>query len=229
MTAFPAVSPISPAARLCSLPGRYIMFDMDLRAACLIAVTAVSQAAGQQRSAPLGPPLGPASPLVSPDGAYALTGSEKAPQLWLEDTRTHRRRMVFEVTLQTLTLAWSPDSAAFIANDRAVSDLEMAYIYDVKTLGRLDVRSRILAADAEAARFVPGRNTAPHSYCHAIRWLDARQVEVQLHGHTDGTRRGTSVQPGACFDLRYRVARDGAVHKLSQRVFAIPAEGCGGV
>ena len=134
--------------------------------------------------------------------------------------------MVFEVTIQTLTLAWSPDSAAFIANDRAVSDLEMAYIYDVKTLDRLDLRSRILAADAGAARFVPGKNTAPHSYFHAIRWLDARHVEVQLHGHTDGIRAGRSVRPGDCFDLRYRVGRDGAVEKLSQRVSALTATGC---
>jgi hypothetical protein len=138
--------------------------------------------------------------------------------------------MVLKVTVQTLTLAWSPDSAAFIANDRAVSDLEIAYIYDVKTLDRLDLRSPILAADSEAARFVPSEHAAPHSYFHAIRWLDARQVEVQLHGHTDGTRNGTSVRPGDCFDLRYRVGRDGVVQKLSQRVSAISdKKGCDGM
>jgi hypothetical protein len=216
--------------------------DMDARTACLIAVMAVSQVAGQQRSAPLRPPFGPANHLVSPDGAYALFGSDNASQLWLEDTRTHQRRMVFEVTVRTLTLAWSPDSAAFIANDRAVSDLEIAYIYDVKTLDRLDLRSRILAADAEAARFVPGPNTAPHSYFHAIRWLNARQVEVQLHGHIDGARSGKSVPPGVCFDTRngtvlpgkcfdlcYRVSRDGAVQKLSQRVLALTSKACDGM
>jgi len=90
--------------------------------------------------------------------------------------------------------------------------------HDVKTLDRVDVRSRILAADAAAARFVPGVDTAPHSYVHAIRWLDARRVEVQLHGHTDWVRVGASVRPGDCFDLRYRVGRDGSVQKLSQRV-----------
>jgi hypothetical protein len=198
-----------------------------VRTVCLIALIAVSQVAGQRQSAPLKPPFGPANQLVSPDGAYALFGGDAALcQLWLEDRRTHERKTVFRVTLQTLTLAWSPDSAAFIANDRAVSDLEYAYIYDVKTLVRLDLRSRILAADAEAARFVPGHNTAPHSYFHAIRWLDARHVEVQLHGHTDGTQVGTSVRPGDCFDLRYRVARDGTVEKLSRRLAALTAKGC---
>src|ERR1035441_6528266 len=101
---------------------------MDVRAVCLIAVIAVSQVKGQQRSAPLRPPFGPANQLASPDGAYALFGSDKAAQLWLEDTRMHQRMMVVKVTVQTLTLAWSPDSAAFIANDRAASDLEISYI-----------------------------------------------------------------------------------------------------
>jgi len=197
-----------------------------VRTACLVAVIAASQVAAQQQSVPLKPPFGPTNKLVSPDGAYALFGSDKAPQLWLEDKSTHERKMVFRVTLQTLTLAWSPDSAAFIANDRAVSDVEFAYVYDAKTLDRLDLGSRILAADAEIARFVPGQNTAPHSYFHAIRWLDARHVEVQLHGHIDGTRDGTSVRPGDCFDLRYSVTRNGAVKKLSRRVSALTARGC---
>jgi hypothetical protein len=69
--------------------------------------------------------------------------------------QTQLRRIVFPVTVQTLTLAWSPDSAAFLADDRDVSDRELAHIYDVKTLRRLDLRKRILAADGGAARFVP--------------------------------------------------------------------------
>jgi hypothetical protein len=201
---------------------------MEARAVCLIAVIAVWQLQGQQPSAPLQRPYGPANLLVSPDGAHALFGNDRAAQLFLEDTRTHQRVEVIKATIQTLTLAWSPDSAAFIVNDRAVSDLEFAYIYDAKRLDRLDLRSRILAADPEAARFVPGKGTAPHSYFHAIRWLNAKQVEVQLQGHTDGTWNGTSGRPGDCFDLRYRVGRDGVVHKLSQRVSPIDdKKGCG--
>jgi hypothetical protein len=192
----------------------------------LVVVVAVSYSSSQQRSLPLQSPYGPSSWLASPDGAYALFGSDKAPELWLEDTRTHQRKKVFEVTLQTLTLAWSPDSTAFVANDREASDLEMAYLYDVNTLDRVDVRGRILGADAAAARFVPSANAAPHSYFHAIRWLDTRHVEVQLHGHTDGVRIGASVRPGDCFDLRYRVDRDGAVQKLSERVLPLTDKAC---
>jgi WD40 repeat protein len=205
----------------------------------IIALVAVSHGVGQQQSAYLKLPYGPAHPLVSPDGAYALFGSgDGRSQLWLEDTRTHERKMVFEVTLQTLTLAWSPDSTAFIANDRAVSDLEIAYIYDVKRLDRLDLRSRIVAADPRAIRFFePGQvNVAPvvapnakiptTSHVHAIQWLDAKHVEVQLIGHTAGIRVGQSVQPGDCFDLRYRVSRVGEVQKLSQRVAALDSKAC---
>jgi hypothetical protein len=203
--------------------------DMDVRALCLIAVIAVSPIKGQQPSAPPGPPFGPANQLASPDGAYALFGNEKAAQLWLEDAHTHQRMMVVKVTVQTLTLSWSPDSAAFILNDRAVSNLEISYIYDVKTLHRLDLRSRILAADSEAAHFVQSENSAL-AYFHAIRWLDARHVEVQPHGFTGGTRNGTTVRPGECFDLRYRAGRDGVVQKLSQHVSAINDKtGCEGL
>lgn len=197
-----------------------------MRAVCIIAAIAVFQLAGQPRSTPLKPPFGPANELVSPDGAYALFGSEAAPHLWLEDQRTHERRQVAEMTVQTLSLAWSPDSTAYIVNDRFASDIEMAYIYRVDTLDRLDLRSRILAADPPAARFVPGPDAAPHSYVHAIRWLDVGHVEVQLHGHTDGVWDGTSVLPGQCFDLRYRIARDGVVEKLGEHVASLASKAC---
>jgi hypothetical protein len=172
-----------------------------------------------------------AQPLVSPDGAYVLAGSDSEPQLWLENKRTHERKMIFAVTLQTLTLAWSPDSSAFIANDRMVSDLEVAWIYSVPKLTRLDLRARIVATDPEAIRFTPGENRTVHSYVHAIRWLDAKHVEVQLHGHLDDAIRvGNSIKRGHCFDLRYRIGTDGSVRKLSQHVRAISDKtGCDGM
>jgi Tol biopolymer transport system component len=87
---------------------------MHVRAAFLIAVLTVSQVAAQDRSVFLKAPYGDANPLISPDGVFALSGSDPASyQLWLEDRRTHERKMVLRATLQTLTLAWSPDSAAF--------------------------------------------------------------------------------------------------------------------
>lgn len=185
-----------------------------MRASCLVALIAVSQLAAQPLAESLKEPFGPTNRLVSPDKAYALFGKYEEAELWLEDTRTGHRKLVFPVTVQTLTLAWSPDSAAFIANDRYASDVEFAYIFDVRTLNRLDMRYRILAADPGASQFA-----SAHSYFHAEQWLDARHVEVSLWGHTDQP-------PVRCFDLRYRVSRDGAVQKLSQHVAAITSKGC---
>jgi len=213
---------------------------MNVRAACWIGALALCQICGQPRSTGLRVPYGEANPLLSPDGAYALFGSEAALyQLWIEDRYTHKRRMVLRATLQTLTLAWSPDSTAFIVNDRTTSDAEVAWVYEARTLDRLDLRSLIVAADAGSVRFfVPGqidgapREEEPNakvsttSHVHATRWLDARHVEVQLVGHTAGVRVGSSIEPGDCFDLRYRIARDGGVEKLSQRRSAINSKGC---
>jgi hypothetical protein len=214
---------------------------MHLRAAFLMGILATFQVAGQQRSVHLKMPSGEANPLVSPDGVFALFGSDAAScQLWLEDRRTQERKRVLRATLQTLTLAWSSDSAAFIANDRATSDVEIAWVFEAKTLARLDLRSLIVAADPGSARFfVPGQiniasaaqanaKVPTTSHVHAIRWLDARHVEAQLVGHTAGVRIGEAIQPGDCFDLRYRIERDGAVQKLSQRVSEITSRGCPG-
>jgi hypothetical protein len=196
---------------------------LSLRDWCLLLLLALP-VSGQQRAVSLQAPYGPAKPLISPDGANELYGSDAAEcQLWLEDRRTHRRRPVFRVTLQTLTLAWSPDGAAFLANDRAASDVEVAWLYDVRTLERLDLRRLIVAADPVSAKFV---GPSIHSYVHAVRWLDAGHVEVRLFGHTNGERVGDAIRPGQCFDLRYRIGRDGAVRKLSEHVGAIGANGC---
>jgi hypothetical protein len=199
---------------------------------------AISHVVGQPGSVPLKPPFGLQNQLVSPDGAYALFGDNNA--LWRQDERTHERRRVMEVTVQTLTVAWSPDSSAFIANDRALSDVENAYIYDLKTLERIDLRRQVLTADSKSAsRFTSSANPAAnHSYFHALRWLDARHVEMRLYGHTDGIPNGKpfrpghqedSVRSGDCFDLRYRVSRDGVVKKLSQRVVSLTSPECNSI
>jgi hypothetical protein len=195
----------------------------------LVALVAVAPASGQPGVVSLKPPFGIANGLVSPDGAYVLFGSDTAPQLWLEDKGTHERRKVFDATVQTLTLAWSPDSAAFIANDHAFSDVENSYIYDLKTLRRIDLRSRILAVDPEAADLAANRSGSPHLYFHAIRWLDARHVEVQLCGHAGGmSDTTTTIPPAECFDLRYRADTDGLLKKVSWRIFSLNSKECEG-
>jgi hypothetical protein len=170
--------------------------------------------------------FGPGERLVSPNREYVLIGSDREPQLWLDEVRTHQRRKVMDVTLQTMMVSWSPDSSAFAVSDRDVSDRELAYIYDVKTLERLEIRPRILAAYPETDQFVPGPDRAPHSYCHVMRWLDPQHVEVRLYGHTDGVRVGTTWHVGDCFDLRFRVSREGEVKELSRRVLPLTEKAC---
>ncbi len=179
---------------------------------------------GQPQAAYLTAPFGAANPLVSPDGAYHLFGEQSSVAernvLWLEDRRTHGRRLVLHATVQTLTLAWSPDSAAFIVNDRAVSDVENAYIFDAKTLHRVELNGRIAAAvEPGNRRFLKSRQGQMHSYFHATRWLDASHVEAVLFGHTDTIG-------SECFNLRFRIGKDGTTEKLSQRVAAEDSNAC---
>jgi len=190
----------------------------------------------------LKPPYGPQNKLLSPNRAYALVGDRERSEVLLEDERTSERRPVQTATLQTLTLAWSPDSAAFLVNDRMSSDVEYAYIFDVRTLERLDLRERVVAYvvahEPGSQHFLPGVNPAAgHSYFDGVRWLDAHHVELRLFGHTDGTPNPTPlpgdddshVIPSVCFDLRFRIRRDGAVEKLSQRVAPLTSPECNSI
>jgi hypothetical protein len=66
---------------------------MRLHAICRLVLAVGVPAPGQPRSTPLRMPYGAANPLISPDGAYALYGSDAASvQLWLENRRTRERR-----------------------------------------------------------------------------------------------------------------------------------------
>src|SRR5580704_11856543 len=63
-------------------------------------------------------PNGSLTRLASPDGAHILYGApyqsgiNDGPQLWIEDTRTHHRRMLLSIG-GTLTARWSFDGSAF--------------------------------------------------------------------------------------------------------------------
>jgi hypothetical protein len=151
-------------------------------------------------------PWGPTKRLPSPDGTLALyeKASDNAPQLWIEDTRTHRRTKLFDIP-STLSAAWSADGSAFYVNDHEGSDEEQAYIYDAATLKRVDIGARIQAEDAKSRPFTKG-----HAYFHVERWEGNQEVTVRFFGHTDEP-------PVTDFDFRYRVGRTGTVKKLSQR------------
>jgi hypothetical protein len=210
-----------------------------MRPLCLLMLALV--AALPQRADFLKRPFGPANPLVSPDGAWSLIGIFPDSQLWIEDNRTHQRRLVMGVTVQTMTLAWAPDSSAFVVNDRPVSNFETACLYDVKTLHPLDLRRRIFVSDPSAIPFLDGQialndrgpqvnlpsgKNADHQFVHATRWLDVQHVEVDLNGHTDSVMADNRIDPSDCFVLHYRIDRTGAVTRLSRRIYPVPPQGC---
>jgi dipeptidyl aminopeptidase/acylaminoacyl peptidase len=160
-------------------------------------------------------PYGPTKKLASPDGSRVLYGvtSGKTPELWIEDTRTGHQTRLFSIS-GTLEAEWSPDSNAFAVNDHRASDSADAYIYDAATLKRMDVAELIRTADHSTERF-----TNAHAYFVVDRWEGTEQVLVRFHGHTDNA-------PVACFDLRYRLSRAGAVEKLSEHLSPITAKLC---
>jgi len=166
---------------------------------------------------------GPENAVVSPDGASGLF-------LWLHDGPTDGRRfvMILAVT-QTATVAWSPDSSAFVVNHRVASDLEIACVFDLKTLDQIDLGGRIASADAELKRFIPDGANLPGSHFHARRWLDAAHVQVEVQGHTVGERIGNAVRPGECYGFRYSVSGTGGVRKLAGRAASLDSDVCGSI
>jgi hypothetical protein len=155
-------------------------------------------------------PSGPVKRLPSPDGSKILhgvpyqRGLRDEPQLWIEDTRTHRRTKLFDVG-GTLSAVWSADGSAFYVNDHWASDRERAYIYNAATLQRLDIAARVMAQYPETRIFAKG-----HTYFAIEGWEGAPDVAVRFSGHTDEP-------PVISFDFRYRVSRAGAVKKLSEK------------
>jgi hypothetical protein len=201
----------------------------------VVALTSVLLAASAPKSptttaTDLNHPYGKANPFVSPDGKYALWGDYEHSELEMEDTGAHTDRPVAGMTVQTITLAWSPDSSRFAVNDRETSSESDAYIFNAATLERTKLRDRLTAARPQVARYylngvaTHGRDV-DHSYLDVLRWLDDQHVELQLHGHTAARFAHDNpdghLYPAECFDLRYRVGLDGSVQRISGRVFSM--------
>jgi len=149
--------------------------------------------------------------LPSPDGRYLLysvpfeQGVNDGPQLWFENLSSKAKQMLFGIS-RTITAQWAPDSSGFFVNNEFSSDTTAAYIYDARTLERLDVGKAILAAYPDARKFTNG-----HAYFDIQRWQNAKRVIVVFHGHMD------SVSPIVCFESEYNVGRDGSVTRLSDK------------
>jgi hypothetical protein len=176
-------------------------------------------------------PYGKENPLISPGGKQALWGDYQKSTLELQDSGLHTSRTVIGITLQTMSLAWSPDSRHFAVNDRRASDLEDAYLFDTSQLERINLRERLTAVMPKVKRFYltggslstlkHGRDVL-HSYLHVLRWLDYGHVELQLHGNTSGRFAHDNpdghLYPAQCFDLRFNMGVDGSVREMSERL-----------
>jgi hypothetical protein len=164
-------------------------------------------------------PFGPVTRLLSPDGTQALTlvpvqpGSKGSPELRIANVRTGESAMLLSIG-GTVEAQWSPDGAAFYVNDRFASDSMLSYIYDALTHKRMEIAVRIQDHDPGSKRFAHA-----HTYFKVEQWDGSQAVMVKLFGHTD-------IAPVVCFELRYRVDREGAVRKLSERVSPVTAKGC---
>ena len=191
-----------------------------LGVAVSVASLFVDQANGQA-GAVLDFPFGPLTRLASPDASLILygvpfqKGINEGPQLWLEDTRTAQRQKLLEIS-DTVSAGWSPDGTKFYVQDHSSSGSTESYIYDARSLKRVDLGALIRKSDSSISRFASG-----HAYFDMERWESPEIVIVHFYGHTDEP-------PVVCFDLRYRVKFSGTTTKLEQHVLPPDSKGCRG-
>ena len=180
----------------------------------------LGQATGQPPKV-LDLPFGSITRLASPDGSLILYGVpfredvNGGPQLWLEDARTHQRQKLLDIS-DGVSAGWSPDGTKFYVQDHSSSSSTESYIYDARSLKRVDLGALIRKSDSSISRFASG-----HAYFDMERWESPETVIVHFYGHTDEP-------PVVCFDLRYRVNLSGTTKKLEQQMFPPGSKSCRG-
>ena len=180
----------------------------------------LDQANGQPAAA-LDLPFGSITRLASPDGSLILYGVpfqkrvNEGPQLWLEDARTHQRQKLLDIS-DGVSAGWSSDGTKFYVQDHSSSSSTESYIYDARSLKRVDLGALIRKSDSSISRFASG-----HAYFDMERWESPETVILHFYGHTDEP-------PVVCFDLRYRVKLSGTTTKLEQHVFPPGSKFCRG-
>ena len=134
----------------------------------------LDQANGQP-AAVLDLPFGPITRLASPDGSLILygvpfqKGVNEGPQLWLEDGRTHQRQKLLDIS-DGVSAGWSPDGMKFYLQDHSSSSSTESYIYDARSLKRVDLGALIRKSDSSISRFASG-----HAYFDMERWESRRR------------------------------------------------------
>ena len=164
-----------------------------------------------QPHASLDLPFGPITRLASPDGSLILygvpfqKGVNEGPQLWLEDGRTHQRQKLLDIS-DSVFAGWSPDGMKFYVQDHSSSSSTECYIYNARSLKRVDLGAMIRKSDSSISRFAFG-----HAYVDMERWESPDMVIVHFKGHTDEP-------PVVCVDLHYQVKLGGTPTRLYQNL-----------
>jgi hypothetical protein len=128
----------------------------------------------------------PAPSSKSPDGRWELTC--KAPANYEADARhvlvlKRIRGGVFELRRiegNSCFALWSPDSSRIAVTDRLASDRSDVLIYSVahprfeRSLAKLFPRTAI-----------PREELSGHCYFEAVKWLNARCLQIRISGHRD--------------------------------------------
>jgi hypothetical protein len=161
-------------------------------------------------------PSGSVTRIPSPDRHWVLIFecpdfNEKAYQerkLWIEDSRSHSRRLVKEYE-RSAAISWTPDSQRFFVEDAFGSNGSLSYVIEPATLKTTDLSSIIASSDGEAEQYLK----AGHSYLAAKRWLSSHELRVILFGHFDGDASPSVL---SSFTIRYNVDISGRARRISK-------------
>ncbi len=95
--------------------------------------------------------------IPSPDGHWVLVfecpDRNEKRKLWIEDRRSHSRRLVNEYE-RSLAIQWAPDSERFFVEDAFGSNGSVSYVIEPSRLKTADLSSMIAARDPEAAQLL---------------------------------------------------------------------------
>jgi hypothetical protein len=165
-------------------------------------------------------PCVPLTDLSSPDQQWTLLSRNY--RLLIQNNRTRNRQFLRlrSGILECVSLSgnscggiqvgWSPDSGSFFLNDEQASDRTSSYVFTPATGQAMNLADLLSRHDPQSVRWL----RAGHSYVYARRWLNPKELLVNVAGHFD--------EPAAKeFEIQYRVnVASGSVARLSAREHA---------
>ncbi len=154
----------------------------------------------------------------SPDARFVANNVNDSPDdpksphsVFLTDMKTGQRWLLHSYP-RKVDLLWSPASNALAINDWGAGDESQCIVYVLTPQReRLDLREEFLKSrrpDREK-KLAADQVDYDHNYAHAIGWLSAHSLLVELEGHSSEAKRyfllEYEYQIGDSFRLRKRV------------------------